>query len=103
MDKVTKKFITDWGRNTYKLVLKSAIEHGNGINDKKIGHELKHALLICIGFQCMEKPDFQKHHGFVGLDWNKMKKWIKDNAELKTYKGDLDYLSLMCGVYDEYI
>ena len=103
MDKISKKFIEDWGKEIYDKVLESAEEHRNGINDREIGHKFKWALLICIGSQCMEKPKFRKYHGFPRLNWSKMKKWIKDNAELRKYKGDCDYLALASGAYDYYV
>lgn len=102
-ENVRKKFIKDWGEELAKKFEEAAEKHRNGINDREIGDYFKWALLICIGYQCLEKPEYRKYHGIGRLNWRKMKKWIRDNAELEIYRGDFDYLAWAAGKYDYFL
>jgi hypothetical protein len=102
MKNIRKQFEKDFSKELAEKIVKAAISHGNGINNKEIGDEFKWALLMIIGYQCAEKKEYREYHG-IDCDWEEVKKWIKKNAELKTYKGDYDYLSMMAGIYNEYI
>lgn len=99
---VRESFVRHFGENQAKKFEGAAREHANGINDKEIGDPFKWAILICIGYQCAEVEGYREHHG-ITASWPKIKSWIKQNGKLSTYKGDLDYLSLMCGTYNEYV
>lgn len=103
MNKIREKFVKDWGEELTKKVESAANEHANGVNNVNIGDPFKWALLICIGYECLSAPQCRKYHGIKNLNWSKMKQWIKDNAELKTYKGDLDYLALFTGGYKGFL
>lgn len=102
--KIEEKFVKDWGEELAQKVWECAYSHANGINDANKGSDpFKWALLIVIGYQCFEIEDYRKYHGVPDLDWEKMKKWIRDNAELETHDGDCDYLSLWAGRYNYYV
>jgi len=100
---VKEKFVRDWGEDLAQKVEEAANSHRNGVNDQKIGDPFKWALLICIGYQCLEVERYRESHGIPPLDWEKMKIWIRDNAELGSYSGDFDYLSLWAGAYHFYV
>lgn len=100
---IRQKFIRDWGKETYDTLVSSAKDHADGENNKRVGDFTKWAILIAIGYECMELKHYRDYHGFKKLNWLKMKKWIKDNAELTTYKGDYDYLAALTGAYDFFI
>ncbi len=102
--KIERKFIKDWGEELAEKVWRAANSHANEVNSKNKGSDpFKWALLICIGYQCLKKPEYRKYHGIERLNWRKMKKWIKDNAELSTHDGDVDYLTLFAGGYNYFI
>lgn len=102
-NKIEKKFIKDWGKELADKVKEAAESHRNEVNGKNIGEYFKWALLICIGYQCLEIPEYREYHNIPNLNWNKMKKWIRDNAELGTYQGDCDYLSIFSGKYNYFM
>ena len=100
---IRNNFEKVFGKNEAQRVWDSAISHGNSINDINKGSDpFKWALLICIGYQCLEKKDYRKHHSIVA-SWVRLKQWIKKHGGLNTHDGDCDYLSLMTGVYNEYM
>jgi len=99
---IREKFVEEWGEELATAIEKAADSHRDGVNDREIGDPFKWALLICIGYQCLEKKKFRKYHSMPDFSWKKLKRWIRDNAELGTYKGDLDYLALFCGTYNYY-
>lgn len=100
---IRDKFIKHWGKELAEKIEMAAEGHRDGINDEKIGNYFQWCLLMCISYQCLEVPEYRKYHGIPDIDWLKLKKWIKDNAELENYKGSLDYLSLYAGVYDYFV
>ena len=103
MKSIKEDFIKIFGKNEAKNIEEAAQSHGNGINNGNIGSDpFKWALLICIGYQCMEIERYRKHHG-IKTSWKKLKSWIKKHGELDTHDGDFDYLSLFAGVYNEYM
>jgi len=105
-NKIENKFIKRFGRELAEKIKEAAESHANGANNEKIGDYFKWALLIVIGYQCLEKKEYRDYHGIKfpkGVKWLDIKKWIRDNAELETYQGDLDYLALFAGVYDYYV
>jgi hypothetical protein len=102
-NEIREKFVKDWGEELANKIEEAANYHRNGINDQNIGDPFKWALLICIGYRCLENKEYRKFHGIPNLNWKKLKKWIKENAELGSYRGDLDYISLFLGVYNYYL
>jgi hypothetical protein len=103
MKSIKELFITDFGEEEAGRIEKAAIGHGNGINDTNKGNDpFKWALLICLGYECMEKEKYRKHHGII-TPWPELKAWIKKNAHLETHNGDCDYLALFAGTYNEYM
>ena len=103
MNTIRKEFVKEFGENTARLIEACALEHSNGINNNDKGDDpFKWAILMCIGYECMSKPEYRKYHGF-DIKWREVKRWIKDNARLGEHKGDLDYLALYAGAYNQYM
>ena len=101
--KIREKFVKDWGEELAKKIEEAANCHRNGINDQNIGEPFQWALLICIGYECLSNKKYREFHNIPDINWRKLKKWIRDNAELESYKGDLDWVSFICGKYNYYI
>ena len=111
MRSVREKFVAMFGEEQASAVERAANYHDNGVNSSRSGEDegsnrgtdpFKWALLICIGYECMEKPRYREYHG-IAAQWDDIKSWIKREAELDTHDGGCDYLSLFCGTYDEYM
>lgn len=46
-----------------EAIWQAALRHANGINDGNKGDDpFKWAILICIGYQCMEVPGYRDEH-----------------------------------------
>ena len=100
---VRANFVQAFGEAEAPRIEIAANGHGNGINDKNRGSDhFKWALLICIGYECCEKPAYRKHHG-IRTSWKKIKRWIKEHGKLGSHVGDCDYLCLMSGGYNEFV
>jgi hypothetical protein len=100
---IREKFVKDFGEEQAQMIEQVANSHANGVNDRNKGKDpFKWALLICIGYQCMEKQSYRNYHQ-ISISWNILKKWIKNYGELSSHNGDCDYLALITGKYHEFI
>ena len=97
-----QKFVEVFGEEQAQRIEAAAKEHENGVHDNKGSDPFKWALLICIGYQCISSTQYREYHG-IKLSWKRVKKWIKENADLGSHDGDCDYLALFAGKYNEYI
>jgi len=103
MKTIRTKFVEEFGESQARRIERAAESHGNGINNKNKGSDpFKWALLICLGYQCVEVARYKKYHG-ITIGWGNFKKWIKNHGELGSHDGDCDYLALFCGTYNEFI
>jgi len=97
------EFAAEFGKEQADRIVDAAYEHANGINSENKGDDhFKWALLICIGYDCISKPNFRSHHK-ITVPYETLKNWIKGKGELAIHNGDLDYLALFCGRYDEFV
>lgn len=97
------KFVERFGEDQAVAIERAANEHANGINDENRGSDpFKWALLICLGYECISKDSYREHHG-VTAPWDELKAWTKSDADLAAHDGDADWLSLLAGVYNEYM
>lgn len=100
---VRSKFVELFGEDNCAAIERAARGHANGINNKKIGSDpFKWALCICIGYECMSKESYRKEHG-ITADWDALRAAIKTHGELNTHDGDVDYLAMFAGVYNEFM
>lgn len=104
MKTIRTKFEKEFGKELANSLESAAIQHANGINSDNRGSDpFKWVLLICIGYQCFEIKRYRESHGIKGASFTKLKKWIRDNADLGSHDGDCDYLALMVGAYSPFI
>ncbi|KKK67230.1 hypothetical protein LCGC14_2956160 [marine sediment metagenome] len=101
MKSIRVAFEEAFGNEDAAAIMAAAEEHQNGVHDKRGSDPFKWAILICIGFECVSKGSYRKHHG-IKTPWRDLKRWIKAHADLGSHDGDCDYLALMSGVYNEY-
>jgi hypothetical protein len=102
-DSIRADFVTYFGEHNAQCIEQAAEGHKNGIHDNPGSDPFKWAVLICIGYQCVENEDYNRYHGFYDLDMESFGSWCRRNALLHTHDGDVDYLSLFAGVYDYYM
>lgn len=103
MKSIRNKFIKDFSEDEAVALEAAAERHGNGVNNENTGSDkFKWVLLIVIGHQCVELKNYAEFHD-IKTSWDKLKPWIKKNASLESRDGDLDYISLAAGIYDEYV
>lgn len=96
-------FVKDFGEEEAQAFEQAAIEHSNEFNSKNKGSDsFKWVLTIVIGYDCFLKKEYRKYHN-ITTPTKKIKKWIKDNADLGTHDGDFDTLALFSGTYNEYV
>lgn len=96
-------FVERFGESQALVIEIAAESHANGVNSENRGDDhFKWALLICIGFDCMLEESFRDHHG-ITVPWTELKPWIISFAELGSHKGDVDYLAMLAGYYDDFI
>ncbi len=100
---VYKGFAAKFGKDQADLIVKAADSHQNGVNNINKGADpFKWALLIAIGYECLTRPAFRSEHG-ITVDPVEAQKWIVENADLATHRGDMDYISLLAGVYFDWM
>ena len=101
---IRTKFVEDFSEDLAKKLELCAEEHSNDVNSRNKGSDaFKWVLLICIGYQCFEIKEYREYHKLPSQpDYKTLKKWICDNGELGSHDGDLDYLALFAGTYNDY-
>jgi hypothetical protein len=100
---VREKFVARFSESEALAIEAAADEHGNGINDQRRGSDpFKWALLIAIGYECASRESFREHHK-ITAPWDDLRQWMRDEADLASHDGDCDYLSLLCGAYDDFV
>lgn len=102
MESIRAEFEKAFGEDQAAAIWDAAISHKNGVHDREGSDPFKWALLIAIGYKCMEKDEFRGYHG-ITAPWDKLKLWIKENAKLDSYDGDFDYICAFAGGYNEYM
>lgn len=95
-------FVKVFGESDAQAIEVASWDHKNGVHDNKGSDPFRWSLCICIGFQCFEIEEYRKYHGIV-TSYESIKQWIRDNAHLENHDGDVDFLALFAGVYNEYI
>lgn len=100
MKSVRTSYVKEFGEEQAKALENAAQEHKNGVNDKTGSDPFKWAVLIAIGFQCVEEERFRNYHG-IDVPLEAFKKWAKLHGELASHDGDFDYLAMAAGAYSE--
>ena len=99
---IRESFVDRFGADQADAVVAAADEHANGIHDDRGSDPFKWAIAICIGYECVSKDSYRDHHG-ITAPWEAIRQWIKDHADLGSHDGDVDYLSMLAGRYDEFM
>lgn len=97
-----QEFSLHFGPEEVQKLTEAANAHKNGIHDNDGGNPFRWSLLICIGAQCFEVPSYRDYHGFT-LSYQEVKQWCADRLIFKDYVGDVDYITLFCGKYNEWV
>jgi hypothetical protein len=93
-------FAAEFGKDTAAAIEAAAASHKNGVHDNPGSDPFKWALSICIGHECMSK--YRDDHG-VTADPEAIRLWVVEHGDLASHDGDVDYLALLCGVYDPWL
>ena len=100
---IRKAFVEKFGEHDAVVMERAAKEHANGVNSERLGSDpFSWAIVICIGHECFTHERYRKYHGFTA-DPAAIKEWVKNCADLASHDGDVDYLSLFAGAYNEYM
>lgn len=102
MSAIKEAFVKKFGEEQTVAIEKAAEEHRNMSNGTNRGDLFQWALLIAIGYQCAEIDSHREYHG-ITIPFNEFKSWVKEHGNLTNYVGDMDYLALFAGIYDEYV
>ena len=96
-------FVQAFSEEQAAAIEAAAQMHANGINYGRIGSDpFRWAIVIVLGYECVESPNYAKSHG-ITVDWKTFQNWVKTNAHLENHDGDVDYVSLFAGRYNEYM
>lgn len=99
---IRKKFVARFGEQQAIAIEAAANEHMNGIHDNPGSDRFRWAIAICLGYECMSKQSFREYHG-ITASWELLRQWIKDEGNLAEHDGDVDFIALACGWYDEFV
>lgn len=99
---VRESYVQTFGEQEAAALEAAAEEHKNGVHDEYGTDPFRWAVVIAIGYQCAEVPQYRNHHG-IKAPWEDIRQWIIDHGDLANHDGDVDYLSLMAGKYTEYV
>lgn len=96
-------FVARFGEDQAAALEAAAEGHGNGINGTRKGSDpFRWAVAIAIGYQCAKVDSYRAHHR-ITAPWPEIQQWIKDEGDLANHDGDVDYLALFAGTYEEYV
>jgi hypothetical protein len=96
-------FVERFGEEEALRLERAAHAHAQPRPPKGIGSDpFKWVLLITIAYECFTRESFRAHHGIVASVAD-LKEWIKSHGGLDTHDGDVDYLALVAGAYNEYM
>ena len=94
-------FVVRFGETNALHIEWAADSHKNGVHDKPGSDPFRWAILICIGWQCLEK--FAEYHE-ITCAWEDVRDWLKTHKDyISAHDGDVDYLAVFTGVYDEFV
>ena len=96
-------FVERFGEDQAQAIEAAAMRHENVVHDERGSDSFRWALLICIGFECMEVGPYRADHG-ITAPWDEIDAWMRERTEwFKEHDGDVDYLAMFCGRYHVYV
>lgn len=102
MSKIREEFVKRFGVENAIAVQDAAEGHKNSVHDEYGSDPFRWALVIAVGYQCMERNSFRDAHG-ITAPWEEIDKWLVESQVLKDHDGDVDYLAMLAGKYDRYV
>jgi hypothetical protein len=99
---VRESFVARFGESDAAAIEAAAAEHKNGVHDEPGSDYFRWAVVIAIGYQCMELAGYREYHGITAT-WADIKDWIKSDGDLARHDGDSDYLAVFAGTYNEFV
>lgn len=94
------KFAAQFGEQQADAILSAALAHNNEVHNDPGSDHFRWAIAIVIGWECVSR--FAEHHK-ITVSQDEFKQFVLDEADLGHHDGDVDYLGLFVGVYQEYI
>lgn len=98
-------FLERFDADTASAITDAAIEHSNDVHDQRGSDPFRWALLICLGYECMEKERMRQYHKITPA-WSDLHDWMTEEPQRQAFAehdGDVDYLALFVGVYTPYV
>jgi len=99
---VRDSFVAEFGEDQAVAIERAAAEHDNGVHSVRGSDPFKWAVCICIGYECVSRPEFAEYHS-ITVPQERFKEWCLNHGELRSHDGDVDFLSLLSGAYGGYI
>ena len=96
-------FVKRFGEDAARRIEQAADSHRNGIHDEPGSDYFRWAVCIVLGHQCVERDSYREYHGIETPTWDEFKQWVKDEAHLEDHDGDVDFLAMFAGVYNEFM
>jgi len=97
---VRDSFVQHFGEDQAAAIEAAAAYHNDGGN--KGSDPFKWAVAFAIGYECFSVDRYREYHG-ITASADKVRQWIKDCGELASHDGDFDVISMLAGVYNEYV
>lgn len=95
-------FVETFGEEAAVAIEAAASQHESPANSDQGSDPFRWAIVICLGYQCMEVDSYRKSHG-IRPAWARLKKWIIQHGDIAHHDGGCDYLALLAGVYQNFI
>ena len=99
---VRGKFVELFGEQQVAAIEQAANEHDNDVHGNRGSDPFKWALSIAIGYECLSNDSYRDHHG-ITIPWGALKTAIIEHGALASHDGDVDYLSVFAGTYNEFV
>lgn len=100
---VRESFVQRFGEEQAARIEAAAHEHMNGPNSENKGSDaFRWAIAIVIGYQCAEVARYRESHE-ITAPWSGIQQWIKEHGDLVNHDGDVCYLTLLAGGYNQYM
>ena len=96
------EFVERFGESDATAIEQAAESHKNGIHDEPGSDYFRWAILIALGFQCMEVEGYREGHG-IQTPWSDLREWLHTEsvkAWLRDHDGQFDYLAAFGGAYN---
>jgi len=74
----------------------------SGAINKEFRGNFAQVVLITLGFQCVEVPEYREFHG-IPFGWEEFKEWLIEHRDeilkMEVTDNDVDFMGMACGDY----